>query len=38
LILIDEANNRINSDREKLRRFALQLFPAGYAERWALEQ
>jgi len=27
------ANNRINPDWEKLRRFALQLFPAGYAKR-----
>ena len=26
-------NNRINSGWEKLRRFAMQLFPAGYAER-----
>ncbi len=25
--------NRINSDWKKLRRFAIQLFPAGYAER-----
>jgi DNA mismatch endonuclease (patch repair protein) len=25
----------MNSDWEKLRRFAMQLFPAGYAERWA---
>jgi hypothetical protein len=27
-------HNRINSDWEKLRRFAMQLFPAGYAERY----
>jgi hypothetical protein len=26
-------NNSMNSDCENLRRFALQLFPAGYAER-----
>jgi hypothetical protein len=30
---MDFANNRINSGWEKLRRFAMQLFPAGYAER-----
>ena len=24
----------MNSDCEKLRRFAMQLFTAGYAERW----
>ncbi len=30
-------NNRINSDWEKLRRFAMQLFSAGYAERSAGE-
>ena len=29
------ANNSMNSDWEKLRRFAMQLFPAGYAERSA---
>jgi len=28
----------MNSDWEKLRRFAMQLFPAGYAERCALKQ
>jgi hypothetical protein len=27
------ANNSMNSDWETLRRFALQRFPAGYAER-----
>jgi hypothetical protein len=26
-------NNSMNSDWKKLRRFAMQLFPAGYAER-----
>jgi len=26
----------MNSDWEKLRRFAMQLFPAGYAERWVI--
>jgi len=28
------ANNRVNSDSQKWRRFALPLLAAGYAERW----
>lgn len=28
----------MNSDWEKLRRFAMQLFPAGYAERWCAKR
>ena len=29
------ANNSMNSDWKMVRRFAMQLFPAGYAERYA---
>ena len=32
--MISTPNNSMNSDWEKLRRFAMQLFPAGYAERY----
>jgi len=31
-------NNSMNSDWEKLRRYAMQLFPAGYADRYALKR
>jgi hypothetical protein len=29
-----KANNRVNSDGQKLRRFALPLLAAGYAKRY----
>ena len=32
--ITDAYNNSMNSDWETLRRFALQRFPAGYAERY----
>jgi hypothetical protein len=34
LYILKGPNNRINSDRRKLRRYAMQLSPAGYAGRY----
>ncbi len=33
-LILAGSNNRVNSDCQKLRRFAMQLLAAGYAKRW----